>query len=358
LLRDSQRAARAARLRHVSCDEPGFRRIRRGGRFQYVTPRGARLTAPRQLARIAALAVPPAWQDVWICATEDGHIQATGIDARGRKQYRYHAAWRRTRDGAKYHDLIAFGRALPRLRALVQQHLEERSLSKRKVLATLVTLMDRTSMRVGNDEYATHNKSYGLTTLLDRHARISAHGVEFRFRGKSGKPHSIAVAGRKLAAVVKRCRDIPGQRLFQYIDGAGSYRQVSSSDVNRYLQQVTGLPFTAKEFRTWAATTHALRALAASGPHVTASAAKRALAQVITDTSVRLGNTPAICRKSYIHPAVCEAHLAGELRRLFRLYLASVPALRGLSREERAALACLEHWAGHQGAISKRSRAA
>lgn len=346
MLRDSRRAAQAARLRHVSPDEPGFRRVRSGKCFRYLTPRGGHLTDARQLTRIAALVIPPAWQDVWICASTDGHIQATGFDARGRKQYRYHPAWRATRDQAKFQDLIAFGHALPRLRAVARQHLDDSRLTKRKVLATIVTLLDRTCIRVGNDEYACSNKSYGLTTLLDRHAHVLARGVEFRFRGKGGKPHAISVADRKLAAIVKRCRDIPGQRLFQYVDARGAYRSISSTDVNRYLQEISGCPFTAKEFRTWAATTHALASLAASGPHSSHAASKRALLAAIVDTAERLGNTPAICRKSYIHPAVCEAHLAGELRELFQAELANARrrARRGMSSEESAALACLEHW--------------
>jgi len=353
LLRDSQRAARAAHLRHVSPDEPGFYRARRGSKVHYFTADGARVTSARHLARIARLAIPPAWERVWICATENGHIQATGFDARGRKQYRYHPAWRSTRDEAKYHDLIAFGHALPRLRALTAKHLAEHTLSKRKVLATVVTLIERTAMRVGNDEYAQHNKSYGLTTLLDRHAHISSRGVEFRFRGKSGKLQAVTLADKKLAAIVKRCRDIPGQRLFQYLDERGVHRAITSTDVNRYLAELTGSPFTAKEFRTWAATTHALRTLAAGGPHTSRAAAKRALIRAIVETSTTLGNTPAICRKSYIHPAVCESHLAGELSALFRAQLARGRKIQGLSREESAVLACLEHWAAEIPALAR-----
>lgn len=299
------------------------------------------------MARIRALAIPPAWQNVWICATPDGHIQATGHDVRGRKQYRYHASWRVTRDQAKFHELVAFGHALPSLRSRVTRDLSEPGLNKRKVLATVVTLIQRTCIRVGNDEYASSNGSYGLTTLLDRHARIGPGGIEFRFRGKGGKEHAISVADRKLAAIVKRCRDIPGQRLFQYRNERGGYRAVSSTDVNRYLHELTGAPFTAKEFRTWTGTVHALLALVRGGPHLTSSAAKRAALEAITHVSSHLGNTPAICRKSYIHPAVFESHFSGELKALFTAELARArrQVRRGLTLEERAALACLERWA-------------
>ena len=347
LLRDSPLAARAARLRHVSPDEPGFLRRRRGANFEYLDQRGKRLTLAAHLARIAALAIPPAWQNVWICATPDGHVQATGQDARGRKQYRYHAAWRSTRDRAKFHELVPFGRALPSLRLRVARDLAQPRLNKRKVLGAVVTLIERTCIRVGNDEYAVSNGSYGLTTLLDRHAKFGPAGVQFNFRGKGGKLHSIAVADRKLARIVKRCRDIPGQRLFQYIDERGAHRAISSTDVNRYLREATGMPFTAKEFRTWQGTVHALLVLGRSGPHASQAAAKRAALQALTVVSSHLGNTPAICRKSYIHPAVFEAHFNDELKSLFTSELARArrQGPRGLSPEERAALACLERWA-------------
>jgi DNA topoisomerase-1 len=299
------------------------------------------------LARIAKLAIPPAWSKVWICQTDNGHIQATGSDARGRKQYRYHPAWRKIRDEAKYHDIIAFGHALPALRAKIGRHLRQPGLSKQKVLATLVDVMQRTSIRVGNDEYVASNGSYGLTTLLDRHARVSATQVEFRFRGKGGKPHSLKIADRKLAAIVRRCRDIPGQRLFQYQGPRGEYHAVTSSDVNRYLRELAGAPFTAKEFRTWAGTVKAVLALAQA--EATASAAlrssKSALTRAVLSVSEHLGNTPSICRKCYIHPAVLEAHGRGDLKRTFESQMLRSRPGPGLSREERAVLHCLERWA-------------
>jgi DNA topoisomerase-1 len=346
-LHDPRLAARLARLRYVDSAEPGLTRIRRGRGFRYLTPDRRELRASKVLARIAKLAIPPAWSKVWICQTDNGHIQATGIDARGRKQYRYHQAWRKVRDEAKYHDIIAFAHALPGLRAQVERDLARPGLSKRKVLATIVSVMQQTSMRVGNDEYAAANGSYGLTTLLDRHAQVSPTRVVFRFRGKGGKPHSIKLADRKLAAIVKRCRDIPGQRLFQYQSTRGVYRSVTSSDLNRYLKERTGAPFTAKEFRTWAGTVRAVLALAQAeaAASKTLRAAKAALNRAVQSVSEHLGNTPSICRKCYIHPAVIEAHRRDDLKSTFESRWLRARARPGLSREERAVLDCLERWA-------------
>jgi DNA topoisomerase I len=354
-LHDPKLAARVARLRYVDAGEPGFTRVRRGSGFRYLTPDKREVRSPKLLARIAKLAIPPAWSNVWICQTDNGHIQATGVDARGRKQYRYHLSWRRVRDEAKYHDIIAFGHALPALRAKVERDLAQPGLSKRKVLATIVSVMQGTSMRVGNEEYATANGSYGLTTLLDRHAQVSASGVVFRFRGKGGKPHSIKLADRKLAAIVKRCRDIPGQRLFQYQSGSGAYRSVTSSDLNRYLKELTGAPFTAKEFRTWAGTVRAVLALAQAEAAATRTlrATKAALTRAVLSVSQHLGNTPSICRKCYIHPAVIEAHSRDELKSTFEAQWLRARSRPGLSREERAVLDCLERWAATETASSR-----
>jgi DNA topoisomerase-1 len=330
--------------------------VKQGKRFRYSTPDGRQVKNSKVLARIAKLVIPPAWTQVWICQTENGHIQATGIDARGRKQYRYHAAWRQVRDEAKYHDIIAFGHALPALRARVEQDLKRPGLSKQKVLATIISLMQETAIRVGNDEYAAANRSYGLTTMLDRHAIVSPTRIEFRFRGKGGKPHSVKLADRKLAAIVKRCRDIPGQRLFQYEHAPGKYRSVTSSDVNRYLQDITGEPFTAKEFRTWKGTVKAVLALAEAEIEASATlrAAKAALTDAVLTVSQHLGNTPAICRKCYIHPAVLEAHGRNELKKAYSSQLLRARRSPGLSREERAVLNCLERWAR----VKPRERAA
>ena len=344
LLRDSDRAARAARIRRVSSGEAGFHRRRVGKCFHYLNEAGQRVTQPKQLSRIVSLAIPPAWRDVWICRTQDGHIQATGVDARGRKQYRYHSAWRSVRDLAKYGEIVAFGHALPQLRERVARDLGRRPLSKEKVLAAIVALLQRTSIRVGNDEYAVSNGSYGLTTLQDRQARIHGAHVSFNFRGKGGKHHAVEVLDRKLARVVKNCRDIPGKRLFQYVDERGRQRSVSASDVNRYLREATGYAFTAKEFRTWQGTVQAAMHLVRSDRCTSLRAAKRALKAAVEAASLQLGNTAAICRKAYVHPAVFEAFLDGSLKSELSAQLARAErkSLAGYSPEEWAVLAWLE----------------
>jgi DNA topoisomerase-1 len=344
LLRDSVRAARAAGIRYVGSAEPGIRRRRIGGRFYYVTEAGQRVTKPAQLSRIASLAIPPAWQNVWICADPDGHIQATGIDARGRKQYRYHAAWRKIRDQAKYADVIAFGHALPRLRERVARDLARRTLDKNKAIAAVVALMQQTGIRVGNDEYAASNGSYGLTTLEHRHVRVRGPRVVFKFRGKGGKSHLIEVCDRKLSQIIKASLSIPGRRLFQYVDERARYRPVTAQDVNRYLREATGHVFTAKEFRTWQGTLRAALHLCACERGTTQAAAKRALRAAIEAASMHLGNTAAICRKSYVHPAVFDAFLDGSLHAALGMHLARAQRRRllaGHTPEERAVLAFL-----------------
>jgi len=343
LLRDSLRAARAAGVRYVCSTEPGVRRRRMGGRFYYVTEAGQRVTKPGQLSRIASLAIPPAWQNVWICSDPAGHIQATGIDARGRKQYRYHPAWRKVRDQAKYADVIAFGHALPRLRERVARDLARRGLDRNKVLATVIALMQQTGIRVGNDEYAASNGSYGLTTLEHRHVRVRGQRIVFNFRGKGGKSHLIEVRDRKLSRIVKASLGIPGRRLFQYLDERARYRPVSAQDVNRYLREATGHAFTAKEFRTWQGTLRAALQLCACERTATQSAAKRALKTAIEAASLHLGNTAAICRKSYVHPAIFDAFLDGSLQTALSAQLARAQrrALAGHTPEEWAVLAFL-----------------
>jgi len=317
LLRDSPAAARAAELRYVSDEDPGIRRIRRGKGFVYRSPGGKPISDAKQLQRIRSLAIPPAWTDVWICPSPDGHIQATGRDARRRKQYRYHARWREVRDQAKYHDVLHFAEQLPKLRRRLARDLANPRLDKTKVIATVLRLMEHTRIRVGNDSYAEENDSYGLTTLKDRHARINGRSVEFRFKGKGGKPYRHAVEDRKLAQIVKRCRDIPGQRLFQYIDAHGKNRPVTSSDVNEYLKETMGFPFTAKAFRTWAGTVGATRMLHDCPTHPTVTQARKTVTTAIAAVADQLGNTAAICRKCYVHPAVVEAYTGGTLHREF-----------------------------------------
>jgi DNA topoisomerase-1 len=324
----------------VERDEPGIRRIPNGKGFRYVLPNGKRVRSTETLARIRSLAIPPAWRDVWICPDESGHLQATGKDARGRLQYRYHPRWREVRDEAKYHDVVAFAHSLPRLRERVTRDLRRRRLSKEKVLATVLGVMERTCIRVGNDRYADTNGSYGLTTLLDRHARIARGSVEFSFRGKGGKAYRARVRDARLAAIVKRCRDIPGQRLFQYEDEDGEYRAITSTDVNRYLKSTMGRPFTAKTFRTWAGTLATAVLLAAELPP-RGKSGERTVRRAIERVAEQLGNTATVCRKSYVHPAVVHAWRDGALSRLRRAHGGRRASNAGLRPEERAVLEVL-----------------
>jgi DNA topoisomerase-1 len=334
----SPHVARQAGLRYVSCSEPGIRRFKHGRGFIYRLPDGKRLRSPSELERIRKLALPPAWNNVWICSSSRGHLLATGIDARGRKQYRYHPHWRTVRDEAKYSDLANFGRKLPQLRRALDRDLALPGLRRDKVLATVVAVMERTAARIGNDRYSNDNGSYGLTTLLDRHARIAGGKVEFAFKGKGGKPYRARIADRRLASIVARCRDIPGQRLFQYLAPNGSYQTVSSSDVNGYLKRATGIDVTAKTFRTWTATLLATRELFALSPATTEAAIKRQVNAVLAIVAGELGNTPAICRKSYVDPRVVDAFVGERLPR------AAARATRkaGLSAEECRLLAILD----------------
>jgi DNA topoisomerase-1 len=269
------------------------------------------------LGRIRALVIPPAWTDVWICLDPQGHLQVTGRDARGRKQYRYHPRWRKVRDENKYERLIAFGYALPAIRERVERDLALNSLPRPKVLATVVQLMEKTLIRVGNPEYARDNQSHGLTTLRDSHVQLNGSQVKFKFRGKSGVEHDIALTDRRLASIVRRCRDLPGQDLFQYIDDEGVRRDVKSTDVNDYLREMTGEAFTSKDFRTWAGTVLAAEALRECGPCRTKKELQKAVVGVIDRVAERLGNTRAVCRKCYVHPAVLAAFETGHLARAF-----------------------------------------
>lgn len=314
---DPVAAATAVALRHTGDDEPGITRIRRGKSFTYRDASGAIVRDAATLARIRALAIPPAWTDVWIAADPRGHIQATGRDARGRKQYRYHAEWRQVRDAAKYHRLVAFCAALPRLRARVERDLAGKTLSKTKVVATVVALMERAQLRVGNEEYARQNGSYGATTLRDRHARIHGDTLELVYRGKSGIRRRVRITDRRLARIVRRCRDLPGQRLFQYVDG-DAVHPIMSTDVNDYLREATGGPFSAKDYRTWAATLGAAWLLCAQDRPATQRECKRCVAQVIDAVAQQLGHTAAVCRASYIHPQVIEDFASNKLARLAR----------------------------------------
>lgn len=334
-------SARKAGLRHVSDSRPGFRRERSRGGFVYRDPGGRLVRDRRQLQRIAGLAIPPAWEDVWISPDPRGHLQATGRDSRGRKQYRYHPRWRLFRDESKFNGLAAFGRALPRIRRRVKRDLGLPGLPRRKVIATVIRLLQTTLARIGNEEYARANHSFGLTTLRDRHVEVSRKSVQFRFVGKGGKEHRLEVSDPRMARIVKRCRDLPGYELFQYVDAKGRKHSLGSSDVNDYLRKITGEEFSAKDFRTWAATTLSLEALGAAGGFDSKAQAQRNLKKAILEVSARLGNTPAICKKSYIHPAIIDGYLAGSMRSSFRRGAGST-APRGLSRSEAAVVAILE----------------
>jgi DNA topoisomerase-1 len=314
---DPVAAATAVALRHSGDDEPGLRRIRHGKGFSYRTASGSQVRDAATLSRIRALAIPPAWTDVWIAPDPRGHIQATGRDARGRKQYRYHERWREVRDAAKYHRLVAFCAALPRLRMAIQRDIACDCLCKTKVIATVIALMERAQLRVGNEEYVRANRSYGATTLRDRHARIRGDTLELAYRGKGGIARRVRVTDRRLARIVRRCRDLPGQRLFQYVDG-DEVHPITSSDVNDYLREVTGGPFTAKDYRTWAATMAATLLLCAQERPATQRECKRCINRVIGAVAEQLGHTVAVCRASYVHPRVLEDFAADRLAVLAR----------------------------------------
>jgi DNA topoisomerase-1 len=302
--------AREAGLAYLFDQQPGIRREKgRGGLFRYVGPGGAVVRDDKILERIRRLAIPPAWTDVWIAPKANAHIQATGRDARGRKQYRYHPEWRRVRDTHKYERMYAFGSALPGIRARVECDLRRVGLPREKVLALVVRLLELSLIRIGNDEYAKANQSFGLTTLRDRHVDIAGATITFDFKGKSGKRHKIKIADRRLARIVKRCRDVPGYELFQYLDEEGERHAVDSSEINLYLKEISGEDFTAKDFRTWAGTVLAAMSLQGHGDWTSQTEAKHRINQVVKEVAERLGNTPAICRKCYIHPAVVESFL-------------------------------------------------
>ena len=305
--------AETAGLVYVSDQDPGIRRRKARSGFNYISPAGKPVTDEPTLDRIRKLAIPPAWTEVWISPSPRGHIQAVGRDQRGRKQYRYHDGWRQARDSHKYDRVIAFGRALPKLRRRIEQDLARRGLPREKVLAAVVRVMEITLIRVGNREYAKQNKSFGLTTLRDRHVRIGEGKAIFEFRGKSGKLHRTGFRDRRLARIVKACQDLPGQQLFQYLDADGERRAVESSDVNDYMREAMGEDFSAKDFRTWAGTVSAARALLASEPCASAAQAKRNINTCVKAVAGVLGNTAAVCRGSYIHPAVLEAYAEGRL---------------------------------------------
>ncbi len=310
---DPADSAKAAGLRYTCDARPGIARIRHGSTFKYVGPDSRLVRRADELRRIRALVIPPAWKDVWICMDARGHLQATGRDARGRKQYRYHPRWREVRDETKYYRLAAFAQALPAMRRRTVVDLRGVKLTREKVLATVVQLLEKTLIRVGNDEYAKQNRSYGLTTMRDAHVEVNGTTLRFCFRGKSGVTHDVDLNDRRLARIVKACRDIPGYDLFQYYDEDGERRPIGSAEVNEYLQEISGQDFTSKDFRTWAGTVLAAELLRDMAPFRSDAEAKRNIVRAVESVARRLGNTKAVCRKCYIHPVILDAYVEGAL---------------------------------------------
>jgi len=310
---DPLESAAEAGLRYVSGSGPCIQRIRSGKGFRYLGPDGKPLRDPRHLARIKSLVIPPAWRDVWICPSPNGHLQAVGWDVKGRKQYRYHPLYRAVRDQAKFSKMIAFGTVLALIRKKVEADLSLRGLPREKVLAAVVRLLETTYIRVGNDEYAKENDSFGLTTMRDRHVRIAGARLFFQFRGKSGQNHAVELTDQRLARIVKQCQDLPGYELFQFEGEDGKPHPIDSGEVNRYIREACGHDFTAKDFRTWAGTVLAARELYAAGPCKDPSSGKKTLVTAIKTVAGRLGNRPSTCRKYYIHPAIIDAYSNGSL---------------------------------------------
>ncbi len=337
---EGPQAAKAAGLRYTTDASPGIRRVKHGKSFSFLGPDGRTIADRKEIARIKALAVPPAYSDVWISPIANGHLQATARDARGRKQYRYHKRWRAIRDETKFDRMVAFAKALPSIRAALARDVAKRGMPREKVLATVVSLLEATAIRVGNEEYARENDSYGLTTMQEEHADVRGATIRFHFRGKSGKVHAVQVKDKRLARVVKAGQELPGQHLFEYLDEADEARPVHSEDVNDYLREISGGDFTAKDFRTWEATVTCaleLAAVKADGK----GEAKAAVVEAIKHVAEKLGNTPAVCKKSYIHPGVIDQFLAnGALKLIERRVRKEVP--NALSGDEAAVVALVE----------------
>ena len=342
---DPALAAKAAGLRYTTDQRPGIQRQRAGKGFQYLGPDGQPIRDQETLGRIKRIAIPPAWEEVWICPSPRGHLQATGRDEKGRKQYRYHARWREVRDSAKYDRMMAFGRSLPKVRAHIGHDLRLPGLPRRKVLAAVVQLLERSLIRVGNDEYARENDSFGLTTMRDKHVVLKEASIQFQFRGKSGIHHTIDLHDRRLARIVRRCQELPGQELFQYVDADDEIHDVNSADVNDYIREITGSEFTAKDFRTWAGTVLAAMALQEFESFDSKAQAKKNVVRAIERVAERLGNTPTVCRKCYIHPALLDAYHDGSMVEALRQRadLEMEESLGDLKPEEAAVLALLQN---------------
>ncbi len=341
---DSIESAHDAGLMYVSHDRPGISRRRNGGGFAFFDSAGKRLDNHDDIARIKSLAIPPAWTDVWICPSPRGHIQAVGKDARGRTQYRYHPRWREVRDETKYERMLAFGKALPKIRSRVRRDLRKPGLSREKVVAAVVRLLETSLIRIGNDEYARSNHSFGLTTMLDKHVHVKGSQIHFQFRGKSGVQHAIDIQDKRLAKVIRDCQDLPQQELFAFVDHEGKTHDITSSDVNEYLKRVTGDEFTAKDFRTWAGTVLCAIALQEFETFDSQAQAKRNIVAAIESVAKKLGNTSAVCRKSYVHPAVIDTYMEGTLVEMLRRQVEQTlsTSLHRLRPEEAAVLTLLQ----------------
>jgi DNA topoisomerase-1 len=337
---DPREDAESAGLVYVSDEEPGIRRKKSGTSFTYVKPDGSRVTDPRAVKRINSLAIPPAYTDVWICSKPNGHLQATGRDAKGRKQYRYHPRFREIRESTKYEKMLDFARSLPAIREKVAEHMALRGLRREKILATVVNLLETTMIRIGNEDYVRQNKSYGLTTLRNRHVEVNGSELRFDFKGKSGKVWKLKVKDRRIARIIRELQELPGQYLFQYIDDEGARQTVTSADVNEYLREITGRDVTAKDFRTWEGTVLAAMALAESEPFDSESKAKKNVRAAIQQVAARLGNTPTICRKCYVHPEILSCYAEGSL--LLQVKDEVEDELEGLRPEEAAVLSLLQ----------------
>ncbi|TCS39330.1 DNA topoisomerase-1 [Paucimonas lemoignei] len=356
---EAKATAKNAGLRYMRDDKPGISRKAVTDGFRYVDGDGKAVTDEETIARINSLAIPPAWTDVWICPSTTGHIQATGRDARGRKQYRYHPRWRSVRDEVKYERMLQFGKMLPLIRQRVDADLKRPGLPREKVLAIVVHLLRATMMRVGNEEYARQNKSFGLTTLRDRHVRIDGSEISFQFRGKSSVHHAITLDDPRLARLIRQCRDLPGQELFQYIDEDGQPRSIDSADVNDYLREITGEDYTAKDFRTWSGTILAALALQEFEKFDSEAQAKKNVVRAIESVAERLGNTPSVCRKCYVHPAVIDAYLDGTMLDALqaRTRQELTEELHALGPEEAAVVALLQNRLQISAKASQRKKA-
>jgi DNA topoisomerase-1 len=325
-LPESVQSAKEAGLRYIVDDRPGIQRRRAGKGFRYIGADGKTIRDRETLARIRSLVIPPAWKDVWISPVANGHLQATGRDAKGRKQSRYHPNWRAVRDETKYEHLLEFGQALPQIRKRIDEDLSLPGLPRQKILATLARLLESTLIRVGNTEYAKSNKSYGLTTMRNKHTHVEGSKVTFSFQGKSGVRHAIKLTDHRVANIIKRCQNLPGQELFQYLDEEGATHTIDSQDVNEYLREISGRDITAKDFRTWAGTVMACILLRQAEAFTSEAQAKRNVVRAIQEVARRLGNTPAVCRKCYVHPAVLDRYMSGSMARALRGAVSKTPA--------------------------------